>query len=168
MIKDIEFKVNDLLSSYCEAKDSSIETPVDPIDVLEFIGFSVEYVNNKYASNIYGALQVDRKVVEVNRDVKINEGMENFTIAHELGHIVLHVPKMDKDKMTECDFDYISKDNYIEKEADIFATCLLMPDANVKKAFYQLRNSRLLLKDNFIFRLIGCGSKRKRALNFVT
>ena len=168
MIKDIESKANELLSSYCESKDSSIETPVDPIDVLEFMGFSVDYVNNKYASNIYGALQVDRKVVEVNADVKINEGMENFTIAHELGHIVLHVPKMDKDKMTECDFDSISKDNVLEKEADIFAACLLMPDANVKEAFYQIRNSRLLLKDNFIFRLIGRGSKRKRALNFAS
>ena len=94
--------------------------------------------------------------------------MENFTIAHELGHIVLHVPKMDKDKMTECDFDSISKDNLLEKEADIFAACLLMPDANVKKAFYQLRNSRLFLRDNFIFRLIGRGSKRKRALNFAS
>ena len=168
MIKDIESKANDLLSSYCESKNSSIETPVDPIDVLEFMGFSVDYVNNKYASNIYGALQVDRKVVEVNADVKINEGMENFTIAHELGHIVLHVPKMGKDKMTECDFDSISKDNVLEKEADIFAACLLMPDANVKEAFYQIRNSRLLLKDNFIFRFIGRGSKRKRALNFAS
>ena len=168
MIKDIESKANELLSFYCESKDSSIETPVDPIDVLEFMGFSVDYVNNKYASNIYGALQVDRKVVEVNADVKINEGMENFTIAHELGHIVLHVPKMDKNKMTECDFDSISKDNVVEKEADIFAACLLMPDANVKKAFYQIRNSRLFLKDNFIFRLIGLGSKRKRSLNFAS
>ena len=89
MIKDIEFKANELLSAYCEAKNSSIKTPVDPIDVLEFKGFSVDYVNNKYALNIYGALQVDRKVVEVNADVKINEGMENFTIAHELGHLAL-------------------------------------------------------------------------------
>ena len=125
MIKDIEFKANELLSAYCEAKNSSIKTPVDPIDVLEFKGFSVDYVNDKYALNIYGALQVDRKVVEVNADVKINEGMENFTIAHELGHIVLHVPKMDKNKMTECDFESISKDNVVEKEADIFAACLI-------------------------------------------
>ena len=168
MIKDIEFKANELLSAYCEAKNSSIKTPVDPIDVLEFKGFSVDYVNDKYALNIYGALQVDRKVVEVNADVKINEGMENFTIAHELGHIVLHVPKMDKNKMTECDFDSISKDNVVEKEADIFAACLLMPESNVKKAFYQIRNSRLFLKDNFIFRLIGLGSKRKRSLNFAS
>lgn len=168
MIKDIEFKANELLSAYCEAKNSSIKTPVDPIDVLEFKGFSVDYVNDKYALNIYGALQVDRKVVEVNADVKINEGMENFTIAHELGHIVLHVPKMDKNKMTECDFDSISNDNVVEKEADIFAACLLMPESNVKEAFYQIRNSRLFLKDNFIFRLIGRGSKRKRALNFAS
>ena len=52
MIKDIEFKANELLSSYCEAKNSSIKTPVDPIDVLEFKGFSVDYVNDKYALNI--------------------------------------------------------------------------------------------------------------------
>ena len=167
-IKDIEFKANELLSSYCEAKNSSIKIPVDPIDVLEFKGFSVDYVNDKYALDIYGALQVDRKVVEVNADVKINEGMENFTIAHELGHIVLHLPKMDKNKMTECDFETISKDNFAEKEADIFAACLLMPESIVKEAFYQTRKSSLFLKDHFIFRLIGRGSKRKRAMNFAS
>ena len=167
-IKDIEFKANELLRSYCEAKNSSIKIPVDPIDVLEFKGFSVDYVNDKYALDIYGALQVDRKVVEVNADVKINEGMENFTIAHELGHIVLHLPKMDKNKMTECDFETISKDNFAEKEADIFAACLLMPESIVKEAFYQTRKSSLFLKDHFIFRLIGCGSKRKRAMNFAS
>ena len=94
--------------------------------------------------------------------------MENFTIAHELGHIVLHVPKMEKNKATECDFDSISQDNVVEKEADIFAACLLMPESNVKDAFYQLRNSRLFLKDNFIFKLIRRGSKKKRALNFAS
>ena len=168
MIKDIESKANELLSSYCEAKNSSIKIPVDPIDVLEFKGFSVDYVNDKYDLNIFGALQVDKKVVEVNADVKINEGMENFTIAHELGHIVLHVPKMEKNKATECDFDSISQDSVVEKEADIFAACLLMPESNVKDAFYQLRNSRLFLKDNFIFKLIRRGSKKKRALNFAS
>ena len=168
MIKDIESKANELLSSYCEAKNSSIKTPVDPIDVLEFKGFSVDYVNDKYDLNIFGALQVDKKVVEVNADVKINEGMENFTIAHELGHIVLHVPKMEKNKATECDLDSISQDSVVEKEADIFAACLLMPESNVKDAFYQLRNSRLFLKDNFIFKLIRRGSKKKRALNFAS
>ncbi len=131
MIKDIEFKANELLSTYCEAKNSSIKTPVDPIDVLEFKGFSVDYVNDKYALNIYGALQVDRKVVEVNADVKINEGMENFTIAHELGHIVLHVPKMDKNKMTECAYEY-RKDfgKELAKEADIDVDLIVpVPDS---------------------------------------
>jgi Zn-dependent peptidase ImmA (M78 family) len=168
MIKDIESKANELLSSYCEEKNSSIKTPVDPIDVLEFKGFSVDYVSDKYDLNIFGALQVDKKVVEVNADVKINEGMENFTIAHELGHIVLHVPKMEKNNTTECDFDSISQDCVVEKEADIFAACLLMPESIVKDAFYQLRNSRLFLKDNFIFKLIRRGSKKKRALNFAS
>ena len=109
MIKDIESKANELLSSYCEAKNSSIKTPVDPIDVLEFKGFSVDYVNDKYDLNIFGALQVDKKVVEVNADVKINEGMENFTIAHELGHIVLHVPKWKRIKQLNVTSTQLAK-----------------------------------------------------------
>ena len=43
-----------------------------------------------------------------------------------------------------------------------------MPESNVKDAFYQLRNSCLFLKDNFIFKLIRRGSKKKRALNFAS
>ena len=168
IIKDIEAKANQLLNSYCNAKNKPISMPVDPIDILEFKGYSVDYVNDKYDLNIYGALQIDRKVVEVNADVNINEGMENFTIAHELGHIVLHAPKTENNKTPDCNLDSINKGNLIEKEADVFAACLLMPESNVKDAFYKIRSSRLVLKDNFILRLIGRKSKRKRALNFAS
>ena len=36
---------------------------------------------------------LDKVTVEINDDVTFNDGMENFTIAHELGHIVLHASK---------------------------------------------------------------------------
>jgi len=168
MVKDIENKANQLLSSYFEDKGRAIKMPIDPIDILEYKGYSVDYVNGKYDLNIYGALQIDRKTVEVNADVPINEGMENFTIAHELGHIVLHVHKIENNNTPACDFDSDHKDNLIERDADAFAACLLMPESIIKETFYQIRSSRLILKDNFLLRLFGRRSKRKRALDFAS
>ena len=42
-----------------------------------------------------------KKLVEVNADISFNKGMENFTIAHEIGHIELHAPLLN-DKDTSC------------------------------------------------------------------
>ena len=166
--KDIETKANQLLSSYFDAKGKSIMAPIDPIDILEYKGYSVDYVNGKYDLNIYGALQIERKTVEINDDVTFNDGMENFTIAHELGHIVLHASKDKNNNEIGCDFDSSQKDNLLEREADDFAAYLLMPASLVRETFYQIRSSRLNLKDNFLLRLIGRKSKRRRALNFAS
>ena len=38
------------------------EMPIDPIDILESKGFSIDYVNDKYDKNIYGALQLEEKL----------------------------------------------------------------------------------------------------------
>ena len=67
-----------------------------------------------------------------------------------------------------CDFDSPQKDNLLEREADDFAAYLLMPASLVRETFYQIRSSRLNLKDNFLLRLIGRKSKRRRALNFAS
>ncbi len=166
--KNIEAKANQLLSSYFDSKGKSIEAPIDPINILEYKGYSVDYVNGKYDLNIYGALQIERKTVEINDDVTFNDGMENFTIAHELGHIVLHASKYKNNNEIGCDFDFFQKDNLFEREADNFAAFLLMPTLLVREAFYQVRSSRLNLKDNFLLRLIGRKSKRRRALNFAS
>ena len=119
--KDIETKANQLLSSYFDAKGKSIKAPIDPIDILEYKGYSVDYVNGKYDLNIYGALQIERKTIEINDDVTFNDGMENFTIAHELGHIVLHASKDKNNNEIGCEFDSPQKDNLLEREADDFA-----------------------------------------------
>lgn len=66
-----------------------------------------------------------------------NEGFENFTIAHELGHYFLngHVDALFKDG-TPCHYSksgYVSNDLH-EKEADLFASELLMPERFFKAA----------------------------------
>ena len=124
--------------------------------------------NGKYDENTYGTLKIKDKVVEVNADISYNEGMENFTIAHEIGHIELHATNLKNSNSPECDLTALNNDIQIEKEADIFAACILMPEDLVKEAFYQIRKSPLFLKDGFLLRLIGKKNKTKRALNFAS
>lgn len=61
-------------------------------------------------------------------------GHQRFTAAHELGHIVLH----NKDVKSS---HLLKKDMKLEKEADLFATELLMPSVGVEEVFLKLIDS---------------------------
>ena len=74
----------------------------------------------------------------------------HFTVAHEVGHIVLHVPfynekhgkDVSEDKIIsrkDCGFEGTKKEPE-EWQADKFAAYLLMPSALIKKAFYNNYN----------------------------
>lgn len=74
--------------------------------------------------------------IMVNQNIG-NDGRKNFTIAHELGHYFL------QHQLTTNSFycfeneileDNLHQDN-IENEANYFATCLLMPEEKITKAF---------------------------------
>jgi Zn-dependent peptidase ImmA (M78 family) len=57
-----------------------------------------------------------------------NPGFERFSIAHELGHFFLDDhPILSIDSLHKSDAGFVSQDRY-EKEADIFASGLLMPE----------------------------------------
>lgn len=72
-----------------------------------------------------------------------NEGRRNFTIAHELGHYFL----CHELKNGQCFDSNILEDStavdVIEREANYFASCLLMPESKIKPAFLSmLQHSR--------------------------
>lgn len=85
-------------------------------------------------------------------DVIENEGRKNFTIAHELGHYFLcHDLKCE-----QCyDADIYEEgiiENPIEQEANLFASCLLMPEQKLKSAFLSiLQNSRKAKVKDFLY-----------------
>ena len=86
-----------------------------------------------------GALTVGNngtKYIMINKNID-NEGRKNFTIAHELGHHFLRHDLHSNNLF--CTEDAISENKYlkdpIEREANYFATCLLMPAEKVKTAF---------------------------------
>jgi Zn-dependent peptidase ImmA (M78 family) len=88
------------------------------------LNFDCERLNDE---NILAALSVAERKIYMNEsradELVANVGMKNFTIAHELGHWTLHKNLVGK------------RSKQIEREADRFATCLLMPEKWVREAF---------------------------------
>jgi len=87
--------------------------------------------------------------------------VQNFTVAHELGHFVLH-----KAHLAQCDifdgrmnrempsakepFSYLApQDQQMEVEANLFAASLLMPSNQFKPAFERFSGDRAALAKLF-------------------
>lgn len=113
-------------------KKSGINSaPVDVELVAKMLGVEIEY--DDLDDDVSGFLSVDstRSVAVINENHHPNR--QRFTIAHELGHFVLHVEAdeglfIDK-KYTVHHRDHKSSLGTIEKEreANLFASALLMP-----------------------------------------
>ncbi|GAF21007.1 transcriptional regulator, XRE family [Bacillus sp. JCM 19047] len=66
----------------------------------------------------------------------------NFDLAHELGHLLLHYMK---DVRTQDK----KRENKLEEEANLFASCFLLPEHAFKKDFYKLKG--LTNPDSYVF-----------------
>lgn len=106
-----------------------------------------------------------QRYIMVNQAIE-NQGRRNFTQAHELGHHFLGHALHSASFF--CSDQSISEESqsadWIEHEANHFASCLLMPEQKIKSAFLRmLQNSRkakikdfLYVKNNYTFG-IWCG-----------
>jgi Zn-dependent peptidase ImmA (M78 family) len=103
------------------------EPPVNPVEIARSIGVSVSFVNFSGASEgVAGLYNPEHDIILVNRD---EPGVrQTFTIAHELGHKVLHQEwaKSEKYRVLWRDPARQNKDRF-EQEANAFAANLLMP-----------------------------------------
>lgn len=90
-----------------------------------------------------------------------NLGRKNFTIAHELGHYFLQ-HQLHQNSVFCNTNDIIEEghqQNPIEREANYFASCLLMPEEKIKPAFLIILENRsrkkikdfLLVKNDYTF-----------------
>lgn len=91
---------------------------------------SVNYI--PMDSSISGVLEYDNGIWLIKVNNKHNSKRQRFTIAHELGHFMLHRNKsaLFEDKVF---FRAVEKDN-MEYAANSFAALLLMPESRVRKA----------------------------------
>ncbi len=137
IIKYIEEKAETLL------RDIGINiAPIDPIKCAKYLGVNVQSISLK--ADISGLFVMKDKMafIRYNENEK-NEKRSRFTIAHELGHFVLHknipliIDKGKNDRILFRDSFPTSGEFDREREANAFAASLLMPkfliDTEIKK-----------------------------------
>ncbi|MBS1706752.1 MAG: ImmA/IrrE family metallo-endopeptidase [Armatimonadetes bacterium] len=114
-------KARDLLEEYCIE-----EPPVDVFALAEREGLSV--IEAKFEDGrIAGLIDVPEERVIVNQDDAAPR--QAFTVAHELGHWVLHRAKLLESPELSIQYraGYLEQNEAWEKEANAFAAELLVP-----------------------------------------
>jgi Zn-dependent peptidase ImmA (M78 family) len=117
--------------------------PVDPARIARGLGVTVYFVAfNSSQQNISGFFDCDERAIFVNRDEYPLR--QTFTIAHELGHKVLH-----EEWARSADYKVLLRDqdgdtdDVREKEANAFAANLLVPRFMLEKYRKQLNPDQL-------------------------
>lgn len=144
-----------LLEDYFGALGQEISAPVPVDEILEtHLGVSLDFddLNNMVGdSDVLGATYAESRSVFI--DVSLDptehpmmEGRYNFTVAHEIGHWILHVPRLRAAELPTVMHRQLGlvqmlvcalggRKEPIEWQADQFASALLMPKHLVEEAW---------------------------------
>ena len=127
----IEEAADHLLDEYRDFAGSfSLPVPVESI-AEHFLGYDLEITDEGLFADpsFLGGISFETNTIFVNASVEDHEGRYTFTIAHEIGHHVLH-----KDLYDELVADRSQilcreekKKPLLERQADRFAAALMMP-----------------------------------------
>ena len=119
--------------------------PISMNEIVDFLdkkeGISVDFVDdlmNNKSEELLGSYNLKEKKILINSSIKDTVRF-SFVLSHEIGHYVLHRDlKMNQEiydnfKDSELNFitnrhDLINDRNWIEWQANKFASCLLMPE----------------------------------------
>jgi len=149
---------------------------IDPENALEKIGY---HVFNKPSLGLFDDSDERFEIAGIiNQEVnlvlisdKFPREVKTFTLAHELGHAILHRSHLvlHRDRGLAFGLEKNSRSN-LEWQADKFAAYFLMPENEVKKRFikkYEI--SILVLDDNSAFFLSGkgLGEFKKKVLDLL-
>ena len=145
----IEKESINLLNAFNNKTGQRLSAPVPVFDIIEYLGYDVDFRKDGIYKdkNMLGGTLIDQKTIEINENLSDYEGRMHFTAAHEVGHIILHVPLYkQKNEKVVSEHKIISrkeggfegnKKNPEEWQADKFAAYLLMPSKLIKKAFFK-------------------------------
>lgn len=146
---EIEYRANDILRLMQQTQNYALKWPLDASRVAEFLDLNVVW--DKIPPDEQGLiaariLPLDR-LIEINEDIlKLPEGFEASTVAHEIGHWVLHTNSEETDKFlkhlnqgfeinTEPFLCRNSGTLYgIERQAQYFSSCLMMPKYKLEES----------------------------------
>lgn len=139
-IEKIELKARDVITSAMEDLGKS-DPPINLAKILSHYKLTLieAWFND---SAVGGAYDRDKKHIYVSIDD--SRSRQAFTVAHELGHFLLHSKKQDifyRHQVTEFDTNNEAED---EQEANWFAASLLMPKELVMRFWKKSKDVELL------------------------
>ena len=161
----IEKESKKLLGDFNNKTGHKLSAPIPVFDIIEYLGYDVDFRKDGIYEdkNLLGGTLIDQKTIEINENLSDHEGRMNFTAAHEVGHIILHIPfyneKHGKDvsehkiiSRKDGGFEGTKKEPE-EWQADKFAAFLLMPSVLVKKAFHKNYNKPVNVRRKSILQI---------------
>jgi Zn-dependent peptidase ImmA (M78 family) len=147
--KDIADRAMSLIEDFQARAGYRITPPVPVDEIMErSLGLTVRYMDLSKifgSRNVLGATYAESRLVLINERLfeHSSEGRLVFTCAHEAGHWVLHRPYVQRHKgdgsrneAMVCTTDDAKEP--IEWQADYFASCLLMPEREMKESFQRV------------------------------
>lgn len=132
----ISKSVIDKTKSYIDSNSLLFEKY--PVDLEKLLSVqNIKLKDYPFEEDISGVLNINESGATIGYNSSLKKERRRFTIAHELGHFVLHndEPKvfMDKVFFRKNSGGYTSKEEKIEKEANYFAASILMPENIIRK-----------------------------------
>ena len=141
---EIEAKAQALVERYEDEMGVRVRAPV-PVETIaeHFLGYRIDITDEGLFEDprYLGGIVFDENVIRINASVESHEGRYNFTIAHEIGHHVLHREHYLAAREAETPdimCREVSAKPLVERQADQFASALLMPAEEVRKAIHKL------------------------------
>lgn len=158
----IEIAARQLTHSIYKARHSLFPSgiPDDPVDLLDprvaFHLLGYEFLELDTMGEIEAGIDVAGIIDQDNKQVCISKRFKptirNFTAAHELGHVLLHRQSgLHRDK--PIDSDGGGPRDMIERQADFFAGCFLMPKKLLVERFNQRFADALGSRESLAFLL---------------
>lgn len=116
--------------------------PVNPMDIAKALGVKVSFVEfEKDLNNISGFYDFEEDTIFVNKDEYPLR--KTFTIAHELGHRILHVEWAKSSDYKVLMRGDVRTDDPKEAEANTFAANLLVPRFMLNKYWEEFSATQL-------------------------
>ena len=116
--------------------------PVNPMDIAQYLGVKISFVEfEKKLNNISGFYDFEEDTIFVNKDEYPLR--KTFTIAHELGHRILHVEWAKSSEYKVLMRGDVRTDDPKEAEANTFAANLLVPRFMLNKYWEDFSSTQL-------------------------
>ncbi|MEK7176690.1 MAG: ImmA/IrrE family metallo-endopeptidase [Patescibacteria group bacterium] len=119
---------------YQRATGRELTFPIYPDEILQGLwGVTVEYLDEVFSSDneeVLACFIPEKQVVYLNNSMRGLEGRVSFSLAHEAGHVSLHsfLAKVGyKEALCRGKLSVGDKEKMIERQADRYASALLMP-----------------------------------------